>query len=79
MRASVRGIGVAVMTSMCGPPFSPEEGGSLPHTETVLFVDNDETEVLELDRFLDERVRADDDRRRPAGDLARGSGVSRAA
>ena len=56
---------------------SPERG-TLLDAEAVLLVDDDESEVGETDRFLEECVRADDDERLSAVhgclDLSAGSG-----
>ena len=60
--ATVRGIGVAVMTSMCGAQLAAgAQRVALLHTEPVLLVDDDEAEIGEPDPVLDERVGADDD------------------
>ena len=60
--ATVRGIGVAVMTSRCGGVFrlGPQRVALL-HAEAVLLVDDHEAEVEELDLVLDQRMGADDD------------------
>ena len=60
--ATVRGIGVAVMTSTCGGTLRlAAQGVALLDAEAVLLVDDDQAEVVELDAVLDQRVRADDD------------------
>ena len=60
MSASVRGIGVAVMTEhVWASPF--HERGALGDAEAVLLVDDGDREVAEVDLLLDERVRPDDD------------------
>ncbi len=46
------------------------EAFALEHAETVLLVDDDEAQIAEADRFLDQRVRADDDVRRTRGETA---------
>jgi hypothetical protein len=57
--ASVRGIGVAVISSTSGrSPFPAAR--PLRHAEAVLLVDHDEPQRVELDVVLDERMRADD-------------------
>ncbi len=52
--ATVRGIGVAVITSTCGgaPSALAAQGGPLLDAEPVLLVDDDEAEVGELDLVL---------------------------
>ena len=67
--SSVRGIGVAVMTSTSVPALSPFDCSDKPlvHAEAVLLVDDGEGEVAEDDVRLEQRVRADKD-----VDLARG-------
>ena len=40
----------------------------LMHAETMLFIDDDQGEALELDTFLEKRVRADDEPGRAVGD-----------
>ena len=66
--AAVRGIGVAVMTSTSGTapsrPFA-RNIAALLDAEAVLLVDDDDAERPQLDAFLDERVRADEDVDRP--------------
>ena len=74
VRASVRGIGVAVITSRCGSCALLAQGGALHHAEAVLLVDHGQPQPLELDAVLDERMRADDD-----GGLRRWRARSRAA
>ena len=59
--ATVRGIGVAVMTSTCGGGGLPAQGVTLLDAETVLLVDDHEGEVVEAHVLLDEGVGADDD------------------
>ena len=63
----VRGIGVADMLKKMGDRArSARERRALFDAEAVLFVDDDEPDIFELRRRLDERVRAENDR-----DLAR--------
>ena len=59
--ATVRGIGVAVITSTCGgvKPALLGERCPLLDAEPVLLVDHDETEIGELHDVLEQRVRAD--------------------
>ena len=58
--ASVRGIGVAVITSTSGiRPFRTQRR-ALHDAEAMLFVDDGEPERAEVHRALHERVRADD-------------------
>ena len=58
--ASVRGIGVAVITSTSGcRPFAPSVA-ALQHAEAMLLVDDDQGQRAELDVLLHQRVRADD-------------------
>ena len=72
--ATVRGIGVAVMTSTCGrlPAALAAQRVPLLDAEPVLLVDHHQAEVGELDLLLEQRVGADHDpgvageRRRPA-------------
>ena len=66
MSASVRGIGVAVMCRTCGvrPPVIAR---ALLDAEPVLLVDDGDGDVVEVDAFLDQRVRADEDLRRRPG------------
>ncbi len=60
--ATVRGIGVAVMTSRCGGRSAlAAQGVALLDTESMLLVDDDESEIGELDRILQQRMGADDD------------------
>ena len=63
--ASVRGIGVAVITSWCGnrPSDRPflAQLQALVHAEAVLLVDDRQREALERDVLLEQRVRADGD------------------
>ena len=61
MSASVRGIGVAVMTSWwgAGPPALAGERGPLEHAEAVLLVDHHEGEAGEGHAFLHEGVGPD--------------------
>ena len=60
--ATVRGIGVAVITRTCGGlPGLVGERGALLDAEAVLLVDHDQAEVEELDLLLEQRVGADDD------------------
>ncbi len=62
--ATVRGMGVAVMTRRCGRLLAlGAQGVALFDAEAVLLVDDDQAEVVELDLVLDQRVRADDDAR----------------
>ena len=70
VRASVRGIGVAVSASVCGSP--PRALGlerrALADAESMLLVDDRQPEARELDRLADDGVRPDHDLRHPAGD-----------
>ncbi len=60
--ATVRGIGVAVMTRTCGGPSAlAAQRVALLDAEPVLLVDDDQPEVGEVDGVLDQRVGADDD------------------
>ncbi len=59
--ATVRGIGVAVMTSTCGGRIPFSRGVPLLDAEAVLLVDDDEGEIGELHVLLDEGMGADDD------------------
>ena len=60
MSESVRGMGVADITSTLGlSPFLPS-CGALAHAEAVLFVGDDEAEILIGNALGDERVGADD-------------------
>ena len=81
--ATVRGIGVAVMTRTCGGlPGLVGQRGALLDAEPVLLVDDDQAEVEELDVLLEQRVGADDDarpRRWPAGTAARALGLGHRA
>ena len=75
MSASVRGIGVAVITSTSGcAPFARSVARCM-HAEAMLLVDDDQPELVELDRLLGERVRADDEVDRAAREL--GARISR--
>ncbi len=86
--ATVRGIGVAVITSTCGGSDARLGGqrGALLDAEPVLLVDDDEAEVGELHAVLEQGVGADDDARRsrrdveqrlPAGGRAQRAGEQR--
>ena len=67
--ASVRGIGVAVITRMCGGcSFLGPEPGALLHAEAVLLVDHHEPQVGELHAVFDQGVRADQDVHLARGD-----------
>ena len=59
--ASVRGIGVAVITSTSGVHALLHQPQPLQHAEAMLLVDDGEAQLLELDVLLEQRVRADDD------------------
>ena len=59
VRARVRGMGVAVMTSRWVVPCA--QGVALEHAEAVLLVDDGEAEVVEGDAFFDQGVGADDE------------------
>ena len=59
--ASVRGIGVAVMTSTSGLHAFLPQRRALQHAETMLLVDDDEPELLERHGLFSQRVRADDE------------------
>ena len=81
--ATVRGIGVAVMTRRCGREVPPlQECGALLDTETVLFVHDDEAEICELDRLVEQRMGADHDPSLTGDDLEQrfpaGGGAGRA-
>ncbi len=52
---------MAVIRSMCGGHALRSERLALGHAEAVLLVDDREGQVGELDRLLDEGVRAHDD------------------
>ena len=58
---SVRGIGVAVITSrsVCLPLSRQRQ--ALVDAEAVLLVDDGQPEIVELDAGLEQRMRADDD------------------
>ena len=58
---SVRGIGVAVSVSTCTSARSSFSRSLCADAEMLLLVDDDEAEVLELDRLAEHRVGADDD------------------
>ena len=59
--ASVRGIGVAVMTSTSGfGPFGPQ-GRALHDSKAVLLVDDDQAQFPEFHPLLDEGVGAHDE------------------
>ena len=58
---SVRGIGVAVITSMSGASPLAVMRQPLVDAEAVLLVDDGEHQVVEADRLLEQRMRADDD------------------
>jgi hypothetical protein len=57
---SVRGIGVAVITSTSTPALGRQQQ-ALMDAETVLLVDDSQRQVAEGDALLEQRVRADDD------------------
>ena len=60
--ATVRGIGVAVITSTCGRGWRlGAERGALLDPEPVLLVDHDQSEVGELRARTQQGVGADDD------------------
>ena len=61
--ATVRGIGVAVMTRTCGRLSAAlaAQRVALLHAEPVLLVDHDQAQVGELDLLLEQGVGADDD------------------
>ena len=69
--ATVRGMGVAVITRTCGGtrPRLRRQRGPLLHAEPVLLVHDDEPEVGEGDRVLQQRVGADDDARLAGDDV----------
>ena len=80
--ATVRGIGVAVITSTCGGSAGlAAERGALLDAEAVLLVDDDQAEVGELHVLLEQGVGADHDAGLAAGRLrergAAGGGVQR--
>ena len=64
MSASVRGIGVADMTSTCGELAFRGQRGTLRHTEPMLLIRDNGTQPVELHTLLNERVRAHDHLRR---------------
>ena len=53
------------------------QGVALLDAEAVLLVDDDEAEVGELDAFLQQGVRADDDAGPPLGDVGAGLPLGR--
>ncbi len=57
----MRGIGVAVITSMSTRLALGAERQALVHAEAVLLVDDGKAEVAERDVLLEQRMRADDD------------------
>ena len=64
----MRGIGVAVITSMStASPFCAERQ-ALVDAEAVLLVDDGKAEVAERDVLLEQRMRADDDVDRARGE-----------
>ena len=66
---SVRGIGVAVITSRCGGCSAlDDEQQPLRHAEAVLLVDHREAELLVGDLLLEDRVGADEDVDRAVGE-----------
>ena len=69
--ATVRGIGVAVMTSTCGGcrRALARRAVALLHAEAVLLVDDDQPEVEELHLLLEQGVGADDDAGLARGDV----------
>ena len=72
--ATVRGIGVAVMTSTCGRHGAlAAQRVALLDAEAVLLVDDDEGEVEEVDVLLQQRVGADDDAGVAADDVEQGA------
>ena len=69
--AAVRGIGVAVITSVSGMRAAGglvAQRGSLLDAEPMLFVDHDHAERREVDLVLDQRMCADGDVDRAVGD-----------
>ena len=69
--ATVRGIGVAVITSTSGTAAAGLVAQRRPllDAEAVLLVDDDHAEAAEVDAPLDQRVRADDDVDRTRGEV----------
>ena len=63
--ASVRGIGVAVITSTSGMHALLHQSEPLQHAEAMLLVDDREPQLLELHVLLEQRVRADHHVRQP--------------
>ncbi len=62
--ATVRGIGVAVMTRTCGGWSAlARKRVALLDAEAVLLVDDDQTEVTELHCLVEQSVGTDDDAR----------------
>ena len=59
--ASVRGIGVAVMTSTSGFDAFRGQRAALHDAKAMLLVDHGQRQRLELDVLLDQRLRADDE------------------
>ena len=70
--ASVRGIGVALITSTCGAKPFGDHAHAVGHAEAMLLVDDDEAEIVKRDLVLEKRVRADDDVEFAAGHARRG-------
>ena len=70
----MRGIGVAVMCSTCGAAALGERAPLLD-AEAMLLVDDGDGEVGEVDAALDQRVRADGDRRLARREPGAGGGV----
>ena len=79
--ATVRGMGVAVMTRTCGrvSPGPFDARAALLDAEPMLLIDDDETQVGELNLFLQQGVRTDDDPRFSRGCLQQRLSASRRA
>ena len=67
--ASVRGMGVAVMTRTSGSQALLAQRRPLQHAEAMLLVDHHEAELRETHVALHERMGADDEVDRTAGDI----------
>ena len=64
MSASVRGIGVADMTSTCGEPPFAESAARCATPEPMLLIRDNGTQPMKLHTLLNERVCAHDNLRR---------------
>ena len=70
MSESVRGIGVAVITSTSGFSFPfPAEECALGDAKSVLFIDHNKAEIGKLNPLLNEGVRTDHNIRRTAANI----------